>query len=424
MTDIQRLFVVGSGAREHALAWACVQHHPDLRVTVAPGNGGTAAFADNIPIGIEDAAGIARAATETSADLVIVGPDNALAAGVADAVRAAGIACMGPSAAAARIESSKSFAKQVMHDAGIPTARSVTADAGARDTLVDFIHETRGRCVVKADGLALGKGVVVCSREEEALAAVAACLDEARFGDAGSTVLIEERLDGPEVTVQALVDGANIRVLPPARDHKRIGDGDTGPNTGGMGAVTPPPALTPALVAEVERTVLRPCVDALAAAGTPFVGCLYAGVMLTIDGPRVLEFNARFGDPEAEVILPVLEEDPLDLLLATARGELAPGVARVRDDGCAVGVVLAALGYPGTPRKGDVIRGLGELPDDVIVFHAGTAREGERVVTAGGRVLALVARGNTVASARLRAYDAVRRVRFNGMHYRHDIGTH
>ncbi|MHB8719759.1 MAG: phosphoribosylamine--glycine ligase [Candidatus Dormibacteria bacterium] len=423
MTDIERLLVVGSGAREHALAWACAQLHPDLRIAVAPGNGGTMAFAENVAVGIEDAPGLARLAREIDADLVLVGPDNALAAGVADAVRAAGIPTVGPSAAAARIESSKTFAKAVMRDAGIPTARAVSGGAAERESLHAFIVETGGRCVVKADGLALGKGVVVCDSEAEARAAVAACLDEARFGDAGSTVLIEERLLGPEVSVHALVGGDHIRVLPPARDHKRIGDGDTGPNTGGMGAVTPPAAVTAALVAEVERTVLRPCVDALHAMGTPFSGCLYAGIMLTADGPRVLEFNARFGDPETQVILPVLDEDPLELLLATATGTLDPGTVQLRSDGSAVGVVLAAQGYPDAPRRGDVITGLNALPAGVLAFHAGTARDGDRLLTAGGRVVTLVARGETVTAARQAAYAAVEQVHFDGMQYRHDIGT-
>jgi phosphoribosylamine---glycine ligase len=418
----RRILVAGSGAREHALAWACARRHGDLQVTCAPGNGATASFATNVPIAADDPQAIVHLAREMHAGLVIVGPDAALAAGVADACRDARIAVFGPSAAAARIESSKAFAKQVMDDAGIPTARWRAGSADDRAALHGFIADLNGRCVVKADGLALGKGVIVCDDTAQARAAVAACLDEHRFGSAGNRVVIEERLSGPEVSVQALVDGGNIRLLPPARDYKRIGDGDTGPNTGGMGAVTPPPALSDDVVGGVGRDVLRPCIDALAAGGTPFSGCLYAGLMLTADGPRVLEFNARFGDPETQVVLPVLDEDVLELLTACAVGGLVPGMVHRGSDGCAVGIVLAATGYPGTPRRGDVISGLNTLNPDVLAFHAGTQRSGDRLVTDGGRVITLVARGNSVDAARQRAYRAVTSIHFDGMQYRSDIG--
>ena len=419
----RHVLVAGSGAREHALAWACAQRHPDLRITCAPGNGGTAAFATNVPVAADDAHGIARLARETHAGLVVIGPDAALAAGVADACREERIAVFGPSRAAARIESSKEFAKSVMGAAGIPTARWCAGDAGDRATLTAFIAELHGRCVVKADGLALGKGVTVCEDVGEAVAAVSACLDEGRFGAAGNRVLIEERLSGPEVSAMALVDGTNLRLLPPSRDHKRIGDGDTGPNTGGMGAVTPPPGLDPALLDAIERDVLRPCVEALSAAGTPFSGCLYAGLMLTAEGLRVLEFNARFGDPETQVVLPVLEEDVLELLTACAHGALLPGTARRAPEGCAVGVVLAAAGYPGTPRRGDTITGLNTLGRDILAFHASTRVSDDGLVTDGGRVLTLVARDGSADGARQRVYSAVASVHFDGMQLRRDIGA-
>nr|MDQ2961178.1 phosphoribosylamine--glycine ligase [Candidatus Dormibacteraeota bacterium] len=329
----------------------------------------------------------------------------------------------GPNAAAARIESSKTFAKSVMDAAGIPTPRWHAGGAADRQALHGFVDDLGGRCVVKADGLALGKGVIVCDDVTEARAAIAACLDEHRFGSAGATVLIEERLEGPEVSVMALVDGSNIRMLPPSRDYKRISDGDTGPNTGGMGAVTPPPALDDHLVDAIERTVLRPCVDALQAAGTPFSGCLYAGIMLTAAGPRVLEFNARFGDPEAQVILPVLDEDVLQLLTDCAIGALTPGTVRRATDSCAVGIVLAAAGYPASPRRGDVITGVKTLDSDILAFHAGTRNSDDGLLTDGGRVLTLVARGTSVDAARQRAYRAVSSVHFDGMQLRHDIGT-
>jgi phosphoribosylamine---glycine ligase len=418
----QRILVAGSGAREHALAWACARRHGDLQVTCAPGNGGTASFATNVPIAADDPQAIVHLARDVHAGLVIVGPDAALAAGVADACREARIAVFGPSAAAARIESSKSFAKQLMDSASIPTARWFAGGADDRAALHGFIDDLHGRCVVKADGLALGKGVIVCDGAAQARAAVAVCLDEQRFGSAGSHVLIEERLSGAEVSVLALVDGRNIRLLPPARDYKRVGDGDRGPNTGGMGAVTPPPGLSEDVLARVERDVLRPCTDALAAAGTPFSGCLYAGLMLTADGPRVLEFNARFGDPEAQVVLPVLDEDVLELLAACASGGLVPGTVRRGSDGCAAGIVLAASGYPGTPRRGDVISGLNTLDSDILAFHAGTRRTGDRLITDGGRVITLVARGGSVDAARQRAYQAVTSIHFDGMQHRSDIG--
>jgi phosphoribosylamine---glycine ligase len=418
----RRILVAGSGAREHALAWACARGHADLQITCAPGNGGTVSFATNVAVAADDPQAIVHLARDAHAGLVVIGPDAALAAGVADACREARIAVFGPSAAAARIESSKSFAKQLMDTAGIPTARWFAGGADDRAALHGFIDDLQGRCVVKADGLALGKGVIVCDDTAQARAAVAACLDERRFGSAGNRVLIEERLSGPEVSVQALVDGSSIRVLPAARDYKRIGDGDTGPNTGGMGAVSPPPALSADMLSGIERDVLRPCVDALAAAGTPFSGCLYAGLMLTADGPRVLEFNARFGDPETQVVLPVIEEDVLELLTACAVGGLVPGTVRRGSDGCAAGIVLAATGYPGTPRRGDVISGLNTLDPDILAFHAGTRRSGDRLLTDGGRVITLVARGGSVDAARQRAYRAVTSVHFDGMQHRDDIG--
>ena len=417
------MLVAGSGAREHALAWACTQRHRDLLVTCAPGNAGTATFARNVPVAADDPAAIVRLAREVHAGLVVVGPDAALAAGVADACRDARMAVFGPNAAAARIESSKEFAKTVMDAAGIPTARWCAGDASDRAELVAFIGAVGGWCVVKADGLALGKGVVVCDGVDEAVAAVSACLDEGRFGAAGTRVVIEERLSGPEVSVFALTDGTAVRLLPPARDYKRIHDADRGPNTGGMGAVTPPPGLPADLLRFAEHEVVRPCVAALADLGVPFSGCLYVGLMLTPDGPKVLEFNARFGDPETQAVLPVLDEDVLELLMGCAAGGIADGVVARAHEGCAVGIVLAAAGYPGTPRRGDVVSGLNTLDADILAFHAGTRRTDDGLVTDGGRVLTLVARGASIDAARQRAYRALTSVHFDGMQVRTDIGT-
>jgi phosphoribosylamine--glycine ligase len=417
-----RVLVVGSGGREHALAWACAQHdsHPEL--ICAPGNGGTAQLGTNVAVSATDAPGVARLAREREVDLVVVGPDAALAGGVSDACREAGLPVFGPSAAAARIEWSKTYAKEVMDRAGVPTARWRSGTRESRSDLFDFVLELDGHCVVKADGLAAGKGVTVCDTREDAFAALAACLNERRFGEAGSVVVVEERLRGTEASVFAVCDGRRYRLLPPARDYKRANDSDHGPNTGGMGAYSPATDACPPL-GEVAEQVVEPTLAALAEAGTPFVGCLYVGLMVGPDGFRVLEFNARFGDPETQVVMPLAGPSFLDVLVAAAHGELgetAPPPAA----GAAVVVVAAAQGYPAAPRTGDPITGLGDLDADALCFHAGTARdERGRLVTAGGRVLGIVGRGRDVAVARRRAYENLERVHFAGMWSRSDIAT-
>jgi phosphoribosylamine--glycine ligase len=420
---IGRVLIVGSGGREHALAWACLRDAPGVDIIVAPGNGGTAGIAENVAVDVTDAPAVARLASERAVDLVIIGPDAAAAAGVADACSTRGILVFGPTAAAARIESSKTFAKQTMDAAGIPTARWLAGGAADRTALRAFVAELGGACVVKADGLALGKGVVVCSAVDEAERALDGCLGELRFGDAGRQVVIEELLSGPEVSVFGLSDGRNVRTLVPARDHKRIFDGDRGANTGGMGAIAPPPdAASRAFVEEMTRTILEPCIAALREQGNPFVGCLYAGLMLTPAGVRVLEFNARFGDPETQVVLPLLDESLLDVLTACARGEVEAGIAPAAP-GAAVGVVAAAAGYPGDVRRGDVITGVETLDDNVFCFHAGTVRDGDGSLrTAGGRVLCITAIAADVEAARARAYGNLARVQFDGMQARSDIG--
>ncbi len=421
-----RVLVVGSGGREHALAWACSRHPSNPEVICAPGNAGTAELGVNVPLAVTDGPGIAALARDRGVDLVVVGPDSALASGVADACRAEGLAVFGPSASAAKIEWSKTHAKQLMDRAGVPTARWRSGDRERRGDLFDFILELGGSCVVKADGLAAGKGVAICDSRQEALAALTACLNERRYGAAGDVVVVEEQLHGSEMSVFALCDGRRFRLLAPARDYKRAQDGDQGPNTGGMGAYAPAEAGEAAL-AEISDTIIAPTLAALAEAGTPFVGCLYAGLMLTPGGVRVLEFNARFGDPETQVIAPLAGEGLLDLLVAAAHAELPPagdGSLEAAAPAAAVVVIAAANGYPGQPRTGELIVGLDQLDEDVVCFHAGTARDQRgRLVTAGGRVLGIVGLGREAASARRRAYDNLGRVHFPGLWSRTDIAA-
>jgi len=417
-----KVLVVGSGAREHALAWACARSPMVDSVLCAPGNGGTALVARNVAVRAEDVEGLVQLALAEDVDLVVIGPDAAVAAGLADALDVEGIDCFGPTAAAGRIEGSKEFAKDLMNDAGIPTARWVGAGESTVSRAVDFIEELHGNVVVKADGLALGKGVTVCSSVAEAVAAVDECLVARRFGDAGQRVVVEERLSGPEVSIFALSDGVNVRVLAPACDYKRAYDGDQGPNTGGMGSYAPPSFVdVDALLDQAVRDVIQPCVDVLRERGTPYRGCLYAALMLTPDGLRVLEFNARFGDPETQVVLPLLAGDPVPLFLACARAELQPG-RETWSSGACVGVVAASGGYPGNVDTGRVIAGLDALDPDVLCFHAGTRRRDDGAyLTSGGRVLTVVGRGDTVDAARARAYANIDRISFDGMRYRSDI---
>jgi phosphoribosylamine---glycine ligase len=416
-----RILVVGSGGREHALAWK-ISRSPLVReLFAAPGNPGISKVATPVALRADDVEGIARWAREQRIDLVVVGPEAPLVAGLADRVAREGIAVFGPSAAAAEIEGSKAFAKDVMRAAGIPTAdyEAFTELAPA----VTWARARAGRVVVKADGLAAGKGVVVCADAAEAEEALHAMLVGGAHGAAGRKVIVEERLEGPEASCIAFTDGERVRMLAAAQDHKRIFDGDRGPNTGGMGAFSPTPNVGPDLLADVERSVLVPAVREMARRGRTFRGALYAGLMLTPKGPRVLEFNARLGDPETQPILMRMRNDIVPPLLAAARGDLS-GVTLDFDPRAAVGVVLAAEGYPGKIASGDVIDGAdGPFPEDVQVFHGGTeAGGGGRAVTSGGRVLTVCALGDGLDDAARRAYEAADRVRFRGMQYRKDIG--
>jgi phosphoribosylamine---glycine ligase len=395
-----KVLIVGSGAREHALAWKLAQSPALDELHAAPGNPGLAALGKCHPVRAEDGEGLLSLCRELGVDLAVIGPEAPLVVGLVDTLRRGGVAAFGPTRAAARIEGSKSFAKDVLEAAGVPTARRLSV--------------ARPPCVVKADGLAAGKGVFVCRTQEDLDAGLRAA------ASLGGDVLIEGLLEGEEVSLFALTDGAHVLALAPAQDFKRIGDGDTGPNTGGMGSYSPVPGLSETEVDELLETVHRPVLAELTRRDAPFTGLLYAGLMLTEDGPRVLEFNCRFGDPETESILPRVDDDLLPRLWGAATGELEG--ESVLGEGAAVTVVLAGSGYPERSDSGTPIEGVEDAEaGGALVFHAGTARHGRQLVTNGGRVLAVTAAGDDVAAARENAYEAVRRISFSGMHYRRDI---
>ncbi|MCB9732345.1 MAG: phosphoribosylamine--glycine ligase [Deltaproteobacteria bacterium] len=421
------MLVVGGGAREHAIAWKLAQSPRVGRVVVCPGNAGIARLAETVTgcviaqasgVPLAPAALVALARAEGVA-LTVVGPEAVLAAGLTDALADAGIPCFGPTRAAAEIETSKAFAKAFMARHGIPTARFATfTDLAAAEL---WIRHAKFRLVVKASGLAAGKGVLVCENDAQALGAVRAMLTEGAFGDAGREVVVEERLVGEELSVMAFADGERFVLMPAVQDHKAVFDGDAGPNTGGMGAYTPVPAATPGVLAEVSQRVIGPALRGLAEEGRPFRGVLYAGVMLTAEGLRVLEFNARFGDPETEVVLPLLDGDLYDIARSCVAGALDPAQVRFRAQAAAT-VVVASGGYPGEHAVGKPIAGLAAAEARALVFHAGTRREGERVVTAGGRVLAVTGVADGLEDALQQAYGGVAVVAFDAMHIRHDIG--
>ena len=414
------ILVIGAGGREHAIVWRLAQDSCRPTLFCAPGNAGTAALARNLPISAEDVSGLLAWAKEHRPDLTVVGPEVPLCLGLTDAFTAAGLRVFGPCLAAARMEGSKLFSKEIMTAAGVPTARSQAFDRA--DAAVAALAGFSLPVVIKADGLAAGKGVIIAQTRDEAVAAIRSMLVDGAFGQAGAQVLVEEFLEGEEASILALVDGEHAVILPSSQDHKRVFDQDQGPNTGGMGAYSPAPVVTPDLLPVIMSTVILPVVRELKGRGIVYKGVLYAGLMITPRGIRVLEFNARFGDPETEAVLPRIAGDLVPALQACIDGTLSDALIQVRPEVAAT-VILAAGGYPGSYKKGTPIYGLDEAAKipDCMVFHAGTALKDGHVVTSGGRVLAVTALGPDLETAVARAYAAVAKIRFEGAHYRKDI---
>ena len=413
-----KVMIVGGGAREHALAWKLSQSPQVEEVFAAPGNAGTASLGHNLPLSTTDLEGIARAAQEKRIDLVVVGPEAPLALGLVDELSSRGIPAFGPQRMAAEIEWSKVFAKELMQRYGIPCAQGRAFSSF--EEAEEYLRTKLPPIVVKADGLAGGKGSIIAPTLAEAHGALSKLMMEKTFGPAGERVLLEECLNGREMSFFAFTDGVAVSPTLPACDYKRALDGDRGPNTGGMGSYSPPEFFTPELGEELMEKIVRPVVKALAQEGRPYKGVLYAGLMVTSEGPKVLEFNCRFGDPETQVTLPLLKTDLMDIIQAVLDDRLGEVKIEWLDKAC-VGVVMASGGYPGSYKTGFPIEGLDSLDEDILVFHAGTRKEGGRVVTSGGRVLTVVARGKTLEEARAKVYANLGRINFEGCFYRKDI---
>lgn len=414
-----QILVIGSGGREHALVWKLAQSKKVNKIYAIPGNPGIAAYAECVAMDIEDQEALCRFAKQNQIDLTVVGPELPLVQGLTDKFCQHGLLVFGPSQAAAQIEGSKSFAKDLMAKYEIPTAyyKVCTSSADAKD----YIRQKGAPIVVKADGLAAGKGVIVAMTEQEACQAVEQIMEDAVFGSAGAKVVIEEYLEGPEASLLAFVDGKHVVPMLAAQDHKRVYDQDQGPNTGGMGAYAPAPVVTAELYDQILHTILQPTVDAMAREGCEYRGCLYAGLMITAQGPKVIEFNARFGDPETQVVLPLLKTDLVDIMVACAKGEL-DGMNVEWDSCAAVCIVAAAGGYPLAYNKGNAIQGIKAAEaTGAVIFQAGTSKLAGQLVTNGGRVLGVTAVGKTIAAAQQAAYRAVNEISFDGMHFRKDI---
>ncbi len=414
-----RILVIGSGGREHALVWKLKQSPHVEELFCAPGNGGIGALAQCVDIKADDIPALLGFVRSNKIDLTVVGPEVPLVAGIVDVFEQAGLRIFGPSKAAARLEGSKVFAKDFMARHYIPTAKYATYDTldAARAGLKGFTLPV----VIKADGLAAGKGVIICDSLEEAQYALKLMMAERVFKDAGARVIIEEFLSGEEASILAVADGKDFIVLESSQDHKRIFDDDKGPNTGGMGAYSPAPVVTPELMAQIAQAVIRPVIDGMSREGAPFKGILYAGIMVTRHGPKVLEFNTRFGDPETQAVLPRLRSDLVELMLASVEGRIA-GLSLKWDPRACVCVVMAAGGYPGNYEAGKDIHGLDRVSDKAVVFHSGTRQDAGRTLTSGGRVLGVTALGQGIAEALANVYAAVAKISFEGVHFRRDIG--
>ncbi len=415
-----KVLVIGSGGREHAIAWKLAQSEKVDELFIAPGNAGTVLVGKNVPIGVEDFESLISFAKENEIGLTAVGPEVPLALGIVDAFQAEGLAAFGPTQAAAQLEASKAFSKAFMQEHGIPTGNAAifTDIEAAKAALPDFGNADG--VVIKASGLAAGKGVIVCDTIADAETALQEIMEDKAFGEAGDEVLVEERLSGPELSLLVLTDGKTAVPLMPSRDHKRAYNNDEGPNTGGMGVYGPPPDVDQALIDDVMTTIVEPTIKGMAEQGTPYVGVLYAGLMLTADGPKVIEFNCRFGDPETQVVLPMLNGDLAEIMLACTEGRLTDSLISVHP-GAAATVVMASPGYPGSYPKGLPITGLDNVTA-ATVFHAGTMQENGQVMTSGGRVLCVTALGDDMETAVSRAYAGVEQIHFEGAHYRTDIG--
>lgn len=413
-----KVLVIGSGGREHAIAWKLVQSPKVERVYCAPGNGGTAEIAQNVPIPVHDFAALAQYVKDEGINLTVVGPENPLLDGIVDFFLQRELPIYGPTALAARIEGSKSFAKSLMKSYNIPTA-SYESFIDYQSALA-YVREQGAPIVIKADGLAAGKGVVVAKTLQEAEEALFRIMQEGAFGDSGSRVVVEEFMEGEELTLLSFVDGETVKPMVTSQDHKTVFDGDRGPNTGGMGTYAPVPHMSPEIVDQIVETIVKPMAKAMVQEGFPFRGVLYTGLMITKDGPKVVEFNARFGDPETQVVLPLLETDLLDIMLATVNGELDSLDVKWKRES-AVCVVLAAPGYPEEYPKGLPIYGLEKVSRQNLVFHAGTKRTEEGLVSDGGRVLGVTGISVSLVEARDKAYEGVSAIQFEGMHYRTDI---
>lgn len=415
-----KVLLVGSGGREHAIAWKLAQSEQLKKLYIAPGNPGTAKCGENVPISSDDIVKLVDFAKQNNVALVIIGPEAPLAAGLVDALEAAGIKAFGPSKAAAQLEADKAFAKQLMRSAAISNAEGRIFDRFSEAKA--YIASRDESVVVKAAGLAAGKGVFVCDDPSDGILAAERIMCDKLFGESGSRIVVEDKLLGEEASILAFVDGHNIYVMESSQDHKPIGDGDTGPNTGGMGAYSPAPVVTESLMNQITREILVPVVDAMNRNGSPYKGILYAGLMITAAGPRVLEFNVRFGDPETQPILIRLKSDLLELCLAVCEARLDE-VNLEWDQRPAVCVVMASGGYPDTYEKGKIITGLeqAEQLKDVVVFHAGTAAQNGNIITSGGRVLGVTALGRTISQAKTKAYEAVGKIKFDNCFYRKDI---